>query len=55
MAFLEELVKQEQQDKTIQTSRREKAQADAAWMKKVIKDQIQLEKEREAELDLLYQ
>lgn len=33
--------------------RREQAQADAAWMKQVIEEQLQLEKAREAELQQL--
>lgn len=33
--------------------RRERAKADAAWMKQVIEEQLQLEKAREAELQQL--
>lgn len=53
--FLERLAEQEEQDREIATARRERARADAGWMKKVIEEQIKTEKSREAELDLLYQ
>ena len=42
------------EDHQIQTTRREKAKADAAWMKQVVEEQLKLEKAREAELDMLY-
>ena len=45
----------DREDRAVQTSRREKAKADASWMKAVIEEQIKLEKKREAELDMLYQ
>ncbi|KAL4223980.1 hypothetical protein ACF0H5_017439 [Mactra antiquata] len=53
--ILEALVEKEEELKQVQTARKEKAKADASWMKKVIDDQIRVEKAREAELDLLYQ
>lgn len=34
-------------------ARREQAQADVAWMKRVIEEQLQLERAREAELQML--
>lgn len=53
--ILEALAEKEEELKKVQTARREKAKADASWMKKVIEEQIRVEKAREAELDLLYQ
>ncbi|KAK3611704.1 hypothetical protein CHS0354_034375 [Potamilus streckersoni] len=53
--ILENLIEKEKELESVQTARREKAKADAAWMKKVIEDQLRLEKAREAELDMLYQ
>lgn len=53
--ILEAMAEQEKEDERVQTSRKETARADAAWMKQVIEDQIKLEKAREAELDMLYQ
>ena len=38
----------------VQTSRREKAKADAVWMRGVVEEQLQLERAREAELDTMY-
>lgn len=37
----------------MQLARREQAVADAAWMKQVIEEQLQLERAREAELQML--
>ncbi|XP_033747698.1 trichoplein keratin filament-binding protein-like [Pecten maximus] len=53
--ILDSLIEQEHELDHIQTARREKAKADAEWMKQVIEDQIRLEKTREAELEMLYQ
>ncbi|KAL5016433.1 hypothetical protein ScPMuIL_006022 [Solemya velum] len=53
--FLEAMLEREKEDQMIQTARREKAHADATWMKEVIEDQLRLEKAREAELEMLYQ
>ena len=53
--FLDLLIEREKVDHRAQTQRREKAQADAKWMKQVLEDQIKLEKQRESELDMLYQ
>ncbi|OWF44310.1 Trichoplein keratin filament-binding protein [Mizuhopecten yessoensis] len=53
--ILNSLIEQEHELDHIQTARREKAKADAEWMKEVIEDQIRLEKAREAELEMLYQ
>ena len=49
------LIEREKDDHRAQTQRREKAKADAKWMKQVLVDQIKLEKQREQELDMLYQ
>ncbi|XP_048753198.1 trichoplein keratin filament-binding protein-like isoform X2 [Ostrea edulis] len=53
--MLEALIERENEEREMLTTRREKAQADAAWMKQVIEDQLRVEKAREAELDMLYQ
>ena len=53
--FLEKLARQEEEEEVIQTSRQEKAKADATWMKQVVEEQLKVEKAREAELDMLYQ
>uniref|UniRef100_A0A671SFD1 Trichoplein keratin filament-binding protein n=1 Tax=Sinocyclocheilus anshuiensis TaxID=1608454 RepID=A0A671SFD1_9TELE len=42
------------EEQRIEKARRERAVADAAWMKRVIEEQLQLEREREAEFDILY-
>lgn len=53
--LLEDMIHKEKEEITLQTARREKARADAQWMKQVIEDQLRLEKAREAELDTLFQ
>ncbi|XP_064620482.1 trichoplein keratin filament-binding protein-like [Lineus longissimus] len=55
LKLLAALAKKEEEQKVILTSRREKAHADAKWMKRVVEDQLKLEKAREAELDMLFQ
>ncbi|MEQ2220708.1 hypothetical protein ILYODFUR_008125 [Ilyodon furcidens] len=52
--ILAALLEQEEEDKRWQTARRERAVADAAWMKHVIEEQLDLERKREAEFDVLY-
>ncbi|XP_077995697.1 trichoplein keratin filament-binding protein-like [Glandiceps talaboti] len=52
--ILAALAEKAEEDKQIQTARREKARADATWMKQVVEEQLRLEKAREAELDMLY-
>ncbi|KAL2091835.1 hypothetical protein ACEWY4_011633 [Coilia grayii] len=52
--ILAALVEAEQQERTLESARRERAVADAAWMKSVLEEQLQLEKQREAEFELLY-
>ncbi|KAM9858297.1 trichoplein keratin filament-binding protein [Aulostomus maculatus] len=44
----------EDESRRNETARRERAIADAAWMKAVIEEQLQLEREREAELEFLH-
>ncbi|CAL1544929.1 unnamed protein product, partial [Lymnaea stagnalis] len=53
--LLQSLIEKENEQISMQSARREKAKADAHWMKQVIEDQLRLEKAREAELDMLYQ
>uniref|UniRef100_A0A3Q1FGN4 Trichoplein keratin filament-binding protein n=1 Tax=Acanthochromis polyacanthus TaxID=80966 RepID=A0A3Q1FGN4_9TELE len=52
--ILAALLEGEQDDRRMETARRERAIADAAWMKRVIEEQLQLEREREAEFDILH-
>lgn len=44
----------EEEEQRVESARREKAVADVAWMKRILEEQLQLEREREAEFDLLY-
>eukprot|EP00795_Rhopilema_esculentum_P015491 gene15491-6744_t len=55
LKILEDLAKQEQDEMTVRTSRREKAKTEAEKMRQVVQEQLKLEKAREAELDQLYQ
>ncbi|KFO10979.1 Trichoplein keratin filament-binding protein, partial [Balearica regulorum gibbericeps] len=48
------LLEKEDEDQRRQSARRERAVADVAWMKHVIEEQLQLEKEREAELQTIF-
>ncbi|KAM9371604.1 trichoplein keratin filament-binding protein [Phaethornis superciliosus] len=48
------LLEKEDEDQQRRCTRRERAVADAAWMKRVIEEQLQLEKEREAELQTIF-
>uniref|UniRef100_A0A4X2KIZ7 Trichoplein keratin filament-binding protein n=1 Tax=Vombatus ursinus TaxID=29139 RepID=A0A4X2KIZ7_VOMUR len=48
------LLEKEDEDQRRDSARREQAAADAAWMKQVIEDQLEVERAREAELQLLY-
>ncbi|NWV05321.1 TCHP protein, partial [Ptilonorhynchus violaceus] len=52
--ILSALLEKEDEDQRRQIVRRERAVADVAWMKRVIEEQLQLEKEREAELDTIF-
>ena len=48
------LMEEEEDDKRMEAARKEMAIADAAWMKCVIEEQLQVEQEREAEFDRLH-
>ncbi|NXF25413.1 TCHP protein, partial [Rhodinocichla rosea] len=52
--ILSALLEKEEEDQSWQNPRRGRAVADVAWMKKVIEEQLQLEKEREAELETIF-
>lgn len=52
--ILAALLEEEEEDKKLQMARRERAVADAAWMKRVIEEQLELERQREAEFDVLH-
>ncbi|KAM9526349.1 trichoplein keratin filament-binding protein [Guaruba guarouba] len=52
--ILSALLEKEDEEQCRQSARRERAVADAAWMKRVIEEQLQLEKEREAELQAIF-
>lgn len=52
--ILSALLETEDEDQRRQIARRERAVADVAWMKRVIEEQLQLEKEREAELETIF-
>ncbi|NXP55540.1 TCHP protein, partial [Heliornis fulica] len=48
------LLEKEDEDQRRQSAQRERVVADVAWMKRVIEEQLQLEKEREAELQTVF-
>ncbi|NWR60302.1 TCHP protein, partial [Bucorvus abyssinicus] len=52
--ILSALLEKEDEEQRRRSARRERAVADVAWMKRVIEDQLQLEKEREAELQTFF-
>uniref|UniRef100_A0A671Q4D6 Trichoplein, keratin filament binding n=1 Tax=Sinocyclocheilus anshuiensis TaxID=1608454 RepID=A0A671Q4D6_9TELE len=52
--ILAALLEGEVEEQRLEKARRERAVTDAAWMKRVIEEQLQLEREREAEFDVLY-
>ncbi|NWS88473.1 TCHP protein, partial [Toxostoma redivivum] len=52
--ILSALLETEDEDQHGQIARREWAVADVAWMKRVIEEQLQLEKERQAELETIF-
>ncbi|XP_068677957.1 trichoplein keratin filament-binding protein-like [Montipora foliosa] len=54
LKILVALAQKKDEDKALETSRREKARADAEYMRQVVADQLKLEQQREAELDMLY-
>ncbi|NXD50788.1 TCHP protein, partial [Corvus moneduloides] len=52
--ILSALLEKEDEDQRRQIAQQERAVADVAWMKRVIEEQLQLEKEREAELETIF-
>lgn len=52
--ILARLLSEEQDGRRTESQRRGRVVADAAWMKRVIEEQLQLEREREAEFDTLH-
>ncbi|NWI52988.1 TCHP protein, partial [Calyptomena viridis] len=52
--ILSALLERQDEEELRQLARQEQAVADVAWMKRVIEEQLQLEKEREAELETLF-
>ncbi|XP_075686775.1 trichoplein keratin filament-binding protein [Rhinoderma darwinii] len=54
MKILAALLSKEDQEHCLRSARKEQAAADAAWMKRVIEEQLHLERQREAELDTLF-
>ena len=50
-----ELAEREREEQALVTERREKEKRDAVFMKRVMEEQLELERQREMELDLLYQ
>ncbi|XP_069475505.1 trichoplein keratin filament-binding protein [Ambystoma mexicanum] len=54
MKILSALIEKEDENQRLRSARREQAAADAAWMKRVIEQQLHLEREREAEVDTLF-
>lgn len=52
--ILQALLQKEEENQRVHLARREQALADVVWMKQVIEEQLQLEREREAELQMLF-
>ena len=52
--FMEAIAAREKDEVTKASARRERARADAHWMQQVLEQQMQLERQREAELDILF-
>lgn len=53
-ALMEDEEEEEVEEERMESSLRKRAIADVAWMKRVIEEQLQLEREREAEIDDLH-
>lgn len=51
--ILQALLEEEDENQRVHQARREQALADVAWMKRVIEEQLELERAREAELQML--
>ncbi|KAM5192583.1 trichoplein keratin filament-binding protein [Mantella aurantiaca] len=54
MKILSALTSKEDEEQRLRSARREQAAADAEWMKRVIEEQLRLERQREAEIDTLF-
>lgn len=52
--ILKMLQLQEEKQKQLNSARQQKVREDLEWMKHVVEEQLKLEKQREAELDLIY-
>uniref|UniRef100_A0A1A7X0A4 Trichoplein keratin filament-binding protein n=1 Tax=Iconisemion striatum TaxID=60296 RepID=A0A1A7X0A4_9TELE len=48
------LLEGEEEDQRLEVARRERAVADAAWMKRVLEEQLKLERDREAEFETVH-
>jgi len=55
MKILTKIAEREDEEKEMISSRREKAKADVQWMRDVLAEQMELEQDREAELEAMYQ
>ena len=55
LKILAEMADREKEEQLVMSERREKDKRDALYMKKVMEDQLALERHRESELDLMYQ
>ncbi|XP_064392251.1 trichoplein keratin filament-binding protein-like isoform X2 [Halichondria panicea] len=54
LAILEDLAEKEKEEQSLHTARRERARADTLWMKEMVTKQLEIEKQRELELDNMY-
>lgn len=52
---MEELTAKEEEEKITRTARREAEIADAQYMRDIMMKQLELERQREAELEIIYQ
>lgn len=55
MRILATIAEREDEEKEMISSRREKAKADVQWMRDVLAEQMELEQDREVELEAMYQ
>ena len=55
MQILEELAAKEEEEKIVRTARCEAERADAQYMRDIMMKQLELERQREAELEIIYQ
>ena len=55
LQILEELVAKEEEEKIARTARYEAERADAQYMRDIMMKQLELERQREAELEIIYQ